>query len=139
MEIKTKIEINAPAEKIWNKLMDFNDYRNWNPFILSIEGTPKIDNKLVVNFEKMTFKPKVVSLLKNKEFKWLGKLLFKGIFDGEHYFKLVEIDNNKTLFIHSEKFSGILVPLLKKKLLNETKPGFESMNLALKKEVESIK
>jgi hypothetical protein len=138
MEIKTKIKINAPAEKIWNKLMDFNDYPNWNPFILSIEGIPKIDNNLVVNFEKMTFKPRVISLVKNKEFKWVGKLLFKGIFDGEHSFQLVEITNNKTLFIHSEEFSGILVPLLKKKLLSETKPGFESMNLALKKEMESV-
>ncbi|WP_228479091.1 SRPBCC family protein [Flavobacterium soyangense] len=34
----------------------------------------------------MTFKPKVLAFETNKEFRWLGHLLFPGLFDGEHKF-----------------------------------------------------
>lgn len=28
----TRIEINAPIEKVWEVLLNFTDYPNWNPF-----------------------------------------------------------------------------------------------------------
>ena len=60
------------------------------------------------------FTPKVLKLKKNREFRWLGHLFIKGLFDGEHYFVLEESDNGGTKVIHGEIFSGILVrPLLK--------------------------
>ena len=62
---------------------------------------------------------------------------FKGVFDGEHKFELVDNGNGTTIFNHSEKFKGILVGLFKKQLENNTKKGFELMNENLKKVVES--
>ena len=73
---------------------------------------------------------------KNKEFKWIGKLLFKGLFDGEHRFQLMDNSDGTTTFIQSEKFSGLLVRLFAKKLDRETKGDFVAMNEALKKRVE---
>ncbi len=81
----------------------------------------------------MTFKPLILKYEKNKEFRWIGKLLFKGIFDGEHYFKIVGNSNGTTTFIHGEKFSGLLVSLFSK-TLDKTKSGFELMNESLKRE-----
>jgi hypothetical protein len=43
-----------------------------------------------------------------------------------------------TLFVHSEHFSGLLVPFMRKKLNREILPGFEAMNSALKARVESM-
>jgi hypothetical protein len=59
----------------------------------------------------------------------------KGIFDGEHYFMLIDLDNGQTRFIHGEKFGGILVPFMEK-TLGKTKKGFELMNQALKEQCE---
>lgn len=36
----------------------------------------------------MTFKPKILIVEPNKEFRWKGKLGINGIFDGKHYFIL---------------------------------------------------
>ena len=86
----------------------------------------------------MTFKPTVLAFEKNKEFRWIGHLLFPGLFDGEHKFELNDNRNGTTTFKQSEKFAGILVPLFKKMLDNNTKKGFEEMNKKLKELAEQI-
>lgn len=140
-EIKTEIIIHATPEKIWSILTNFSDYPNWNPFIKSIQGEVKTGNRITARIEPpdaqgMTFKPKVLSFEKNKKFSWLGHLLFKGLFDGEHTFELFDNGNGTTTFVQSEKFGGILVPLFKKMLDNNTKSGFEAMNSKLKELAE---
>ncbi|MDX1828658.1 MAG: SRPBCC domain-containing protein [Lutibacter sp.] len=136
MELKTEIIINAEPSKVWEILTNFEKYPNWNPFIKTLIGDVKIGKPIKIELQGITFKPKVLTFKKEKEFSWLGHLLFKGLFDGEHSFKLIDNKNGTTKFEQSEKFSGILVPLFKKKLTTETKNGFIKMNKQLKIEAE---
>ncbi|KIO76153.1 polyketide cyclase [Pedobacter lusitanus] len=140
-EIKTEIVINAVPQKVWNVLVDFDNYPNWNPFIKLLKGDVKAGNQITVQIapheaKGMTFKPEVLAFDGPKEFRWIGHLLFRGIFDGEHKFELIDNGNGTTTLIQSEKFKGILVPLLKGQLDNNTKRGFVLMNEKLKEEVE---
>ena len=140
-EIKTEISINATPEKVWSILTNFDNYPNWNPFIKSIKGNVKIANKITVRIESpeskgITFKPKILTFKNSRELSWLGHLLFTGLFDGEHKFELIDNGNGTTTFRQSEKFKGILVPLFKKQLDNNTKKGFEEMNKKLKELAE---
>jgi len=135
--IETSIIIKAAPTQVWKVFTDFESYPEWNPFIHKLEGTPKVDSSIKIYLPGMTFKPKVLAFATAKELRWLGKLLFKGLFDGEHYFKLEENADGSTTFIHGEQFSGMLVGMFAKKLDSETKPGFEAMNLALKQKVEA--
>lgn len=141
--IQTDIVIDADISIVWNVLLDFERYPTWNPFIKSITGEQSVGNKLTVSIKPpdsngMTFKPKILTIEPNKEFRWKGKLGVTGIFDGEHYFILEPVDKNQTKFIHGEKFSGILV-LLMGNMLEKTKEGFQLMNEAIKKESENRK
>ncbi|WP_342328936.1 SRPBCC domain-containing protein [Pedobacter sp. FW305-3-2-15-E-R2A2] len=136
-EIKTEILINARPESVWAILTAFDQYPNWNPFIKSISGDQAVGTQLVVRIEPpeatgMTFKPKVLAFEANKEFRWIGHLLFSGLFDGEHKFELIDHGNGTTTFIQSEKFKGILVSLFAKQLDNNTRRGFMEMNVKLK-------
>ena len=140
-EIRTEIIINAPIEKIWSILTDFESYSVWNPFIQSIEGRPNINERLVVtiyppNKKPMTFRPKIISI-SNYELTWIGNLLLPGIFDGEHHFALIPISDDNTKFLHSEKFSGLLCSPIFGLIGETTKVGFENMNMAFKKQSES--
>lgn len=123
--------------------MDFNNYTNWNPFMKSIQGEKAVGQNLEVNIhppngKEMAFKPEILVLEPNKELRWLGKAGLKGIFDGEHYFQLMKEGENKTKFIHGEKFSRLLVGLMGK-TLDKTEQGFSQMNSAFKKECENRK
>ena len=134
--IETSITINAGAEKIWNILIDFEKYPQWNPFILSIEGVAKEGSRLKANIQGMRFKPLVLAAKKHQEFRWLGHLLFRGLFDGEHYFLLKENNDRTTTLTHGENFSGLLVSVFSKSLDEKTRAGFEKLNQALKERAE---
>ena len=139
--IHTEIEINAPVDRVWNILMEFEKYPEWNPFVTSIHGKAQVGEglKVVLNqpeSKPMTMKPKCLVAEVNTEFRWLGHLLFPGIFDGEHIFKMKTLDGGKTKFIQSENFKGLLVPVFWKMLNTKTIKGFEMMNKALKERAE---
>lgn len=140
-EIHTSIDINAPLQRVWQILSNTQDYPQWNPFIREVSGTLAVGQQLVVNIHppgsnSMRFKPTVLVLKQQQELRWLGKLLFSGIFDGEHYFKLQALNDQQTRLLHGESFKGLLVPLLKKSLEKDTTSGFAAMNAALKARAE---
>jgi hypothetical protein len=140
-ELSTEIIIKASPEKVWAVLADFENYPAWNPFIKSLTGEVKVGNTIMAKMyppdgSPMTFKPTVLAFDKNKELRWVGHLLIKGLFDGEHKFELKDNGNGTTTFYQSEKFKGILVPLFAKRLDKNTKHGFELMNAKLKELTE---
>jgi hypothetical protein len=141
-EIKTAINIDAPVSIVWAVLTDFSRYGDWNPFIRSIRGKAQRGEQLEILIQPpggtgMTFRPIILGLQPETELRWLGQLMLPGIFDGEHQFQLEPIGESRTRLIHREVFSGLLVPLLWRSLDTQTRQGFESMNQALKKRVES--
>ncbi|MCB9654468.1 MAG: SRPBCC domain-containing protein [Deltaproteobacteria bacterium] len=144
-ELRTEIEIEAPAATVWAILTDTSMFPTWNPFIHRVEGELRLGSTLEVELgapgkSKMIFKPTVVALEPNRALRWLGKLFMRGLFDGEHIFELEPKSNasaNGTRFIHREEFSGLLVPLFRRLLERDTRPGFEAMNQALKVRAEA--
>ncbi|MFN8283988.1 MAG: SRPBCC domain-containing protein [Chitinophagales bacterium] len=137
-EIHTEIIINSTPEKIWSVLTNFESYAKWNPFITTLTGNVLVGNTIQVKIvppesKGMSFKPKVITFETNKEFSWLGTVLFSGLFDGLHKFELIDNGNGTTTFKQSEQFNGLLVGLFN---LDNTKKGFESMNNKLKEIAE---
>lgn len=82
-----------------------------------------------------TFKPTVRSVEPDRELRWLGRLLAPGIFDGEHSHEIEPVEGSRSRFVQSERFSGILVGLVRG-TLRKTDTGFEQMHAALKERVE---
>jgi hypothetical protein len=140
--LQTEIEIAAEPERVWSILTDFAVYPEWNPFIRYISGVPQPGARLEVLMQPggtrgMSFRPSVLIADAGRELRWLGHLMFPGLFDGEHRFVIEPISAGKVRFQQCERFSGILVPLLRRRLDQETKRGFEEMNLALKARAEA--
>ncbi|GAB5525671.1 MAG: SRPBCC domain-containing protein [Roseivirga sp.] len=142
--IETQITIGAGPDQVWAVLMDFESYPHWNPFIISIKGSAlvgtQLDNELKMNDKKsMKFQPEVLVVEAQKEFRWKGKMFVKGLFDGEHYFKIQANSDGSTTLIHGEKFTGVLTGLIMNMIEEDTMKGFEAMNDALKYRVETMR
>jgi hypothetical protein len=139
--LSSEIEINAPAERVWAALMECAAYPQRNPFVWKIEGGANVGERLNVTIQPsggsaMNFKPVVVRNEEGRSFAWVGKLLFRGLFDGRHEFVIEPAGEGRLKFIQREEFSGILVPFLWGSLNTKTRRGFEEMNAALKKLIE---
>jgi hypothetical protein len=140
-EIRTEVEIEAAAGRVWDVLADFDAYPEWNPFITAIKGVPEAGARLVVTIrapgrKARDFRPRVLAAREGRELRWLGRLVMPGIFDGEHIHELEEVAPETTRYIQREKFGGILVPLLSG-VLRDTERGFQAMAEALRQRAEA--
>jgi hypothetical protein len=59
-----------------------------------------------------------------------------GLFDGEHELRLDPIPDGATRFVQRETFTGLLVPMMPRVLV-DTATGFAAMNVALQDRAES--
>jgi hypothetical protein len=108
-ELRSEIEIQASAERVWQILTDFANFPKWNPFIRLANEEPRIGARLEVFLQPsgargMTFKPEVLKAEPNRELHWLRHLLVPGLFDGEHIFTIEPLGANRVRFVQREIF-----------------------------------
>ena len=142
MELYTEIEIQATADRVWQHLTNLDDFHLWNPFILSAQGIVRLGEKVQIHIKPpqgkdLSFQTTIIQVEPDRNLTWRGKLIIPGLFDSVHSFTIDPIDNNSVHFSQSEKFSGLIVPLLAKDLNTKLLHGLELMNQALKVRAES--
>ncbi len=140
--INTTIDIDATSQAVWDVLINFNAYREWNS--LHHRRNPKVGTKLVVHMSPgggrgMTFRPTVAAATPNKELRWIGKMGSTRILSGEHFFILTPNPDGSTRLTHGENYTGALVTIMKGSLDKNKNPagGYEAFNHALKQRVEN--
>jgi hypothetical protein len=140
-ELQASIEIDAPAERVWDVLSDLDRYQEWNPFITQAEGEFVEGSRLLIKVRppggrQMEFKPTVLEVEPRRSVRWLGRFILPGIFDGEHSLTVAPVGESTARFIQRERFWGVLTAF-SGKLFERTQAGFEAMNEALKRRCES--
>ena len=141
--IESKIIINAPIQKVWAVLADFDNYHQWNPF------TPRIDIKnelgsTVGLHVRLNPKSKKTSLQKETLLTWdEGQLLEWGI-QNTWYVKTVRIQRltalgeQQTEYSTSDAFEGPLTGLIMLLYRKNIQIGFDDVCSGLKKQVEQV-
>jgi len=84
----------------------------------------------------MSFRSLVTKVAEGRELRWTGHFLVPGLVDGEHIHILEPLGPGRVRYIHDEVYTGILVPLIKRRLESVTREGFERMNLAASRAVQ---
>jgi hypothetical protein len=139
--IQHQIDIDAPPSVVWAQLADTDAYADWNPFVRRLSGQLSKGERLTVEIAPpggrvMTFTPTVLAADPGNELRWLGRVVVRGLFDGEHSFRLQELPGGRTRLTQSERFRGLLVRPFGG-TLEKTRLGFEQMNRALKRRAEA--
>src|SRR3989475_12892831 len=135
LELRTEVEIDAPAERVWAVLIDFERLPDWNPFIRRVHGDAQVGSRLDVllgasGTRPMRLRPTVKAVVPNRELRWLGRLGLPRLFDGEHIFQIEPLGPTRAQFVQPERFRGLVVPLLARRLNRDAPRGFAEMDRA---------
>ena len=142
-QLETHIQIGAEPSVVWRVITDFAALPEWNTFLRVRAGEAREGTLLEVEInvpgsKPMRFAPIVLRVLPNRELRWRGRVFMPGVFDGEHWFRMMPKADG-TWFDHCEQFSGILVPFVMGSYqLRATQRAFESFNASLKARAEKV-
>ena len=143
-ELYTEVMIDAAAEHVFRILTDIKSYYEWNPLIVSARGKVAPGEKLDIRIRPpgksdQPYVVKVLRVVPEREFVWLGHMKMKGILDGMHFFELFPEGTNRVRLVHREEFRGLLVPLVWRAFLDtRMREGFEALNRNLKELAERL-
>ncbi len=140
MQLRTEIEIRAPATRVYAALTDFGSYSEWNPYLKSVEGELLVGSKLRLvitagDGSERVQKAALSQLEPDRLLAWESTLWWRGWFDGRHFFELFPLDRERTRLVHGEDLSGRLVQHMGRRLTSMAR-GFVGMNEALRRRVE---
>jgi hypothetical protein len=130
-----EVNIRASARDIWSLLTDAKGFPRWNSTVTSIEGQISEGERLRVSVPgtARTFTPKVSGVEPNERMTWTGG--FAPMFKGVRTFELKPRNDGSTDFVMEERFSGLMLPLIKGSL-PDFRPIFERYATDLKNEAE---
>lgn len=133
----TRIDIHAPAEKIWRLLIDLPRWPQWNSTVERTVGNIERGAKVTV-FVKQSpgraFPLRVTQLDAPHRMVWAGGMPF-GLFTGTRVYELAAPVAGTAVFSMREDYTGPLAGLISKSI-PDLQPAFEEFAQCLKREAE---
>jgi hypothetical protein len=141
--VESAVEIDASPAVVWRELLDFRSYRDWNPLLRRVRGEPRVGTRVRALLSQsglppVVIVPEVIAREEERELRWVSDSPVPGVLTAEHTFLLTPLDDgNRTRFIQRERFEGLVAAAMPERLVSQVEQGFDEMNRALKRRVES--
>jgi hypothetical protein len=142
-EIISQIEIGAPAQCVWEVLLDFDSYPEWNPFITAISARTGVRTELklrtrVPGRPALSSRANLLTFEPGRQLSWQGHRLVPGLLEREHALELEPSPAARVRVRHSLRIKGLLGPLFPLKT-EPTRQALDQMNEALKNRAEAVR
>jgi hypothetical protein len=142
VRVEAKSIISAPADALWQIMMEVDKYPQWYSAMLEASGRPRLGAKLKFRVKAMDGSPRqfsftgtVVEFVPERKFVWTGGMF--PILMGRHYFEFVPIEDAKTQVIQGEEFRGLFPLFAGRKKMLALSPAYERFNEELAARVAS--
>jgi len=135
------VDVDAPAERVWQVVSDFGRYSDWNPFIVRAAGEPRVGERLDITIaapgmKPVSFRPRVLDVEPGRLVRWKGEFKLPGLFDGRHALIVDPLDGGRSRFTTHEDVTGILLPFVGR-VMTASQQGFDLMARAVKERAEA--
>lgn len=113
---RTEFQVDATTDKVWQVLMDFDQYPDWNPQITNISGDRITGGVVRLTLSlpgrpAMNLSARLEEVIAPKLLKWRGHVLADWLFSGERVFAVEPSSTGGSTVTHVEDIRGLLAPI----------------------------
>jgi len=142
VELRSEVEIAAPAHVVWEVLTNLGAYREWNPYIVEAEGEVREDAVIVTTIStpgsnEQKVRRRILKLQTNAELRWTATQLVRALAYAAQFFVLPPVENNRVRLRIGENISGIFAPRTPSEL-SRLSHGLNLLNQAIKRRAEAL-
>lgn len=139
---RSTLAVDAPAERVWEVLTDFDRWAEWNPSVPSIEGEPRVGSTLTLTLAmpgrpSAKVKARLTEVVPPRRLVWDGKVGAEWLFAGHREFLIESQPDGTARFTHVEDVSGMLFPLFRAFMGGAIRRHHEGLNEAVKERAEA--
>lgn len=139
--VYTEIVINAPKEKVWKAITNFDQMSQWSRSLQRIDGEIKENSKVTLHYffqgKVKYFRVKLIGVEPGTQFGWSEPLI--PFAKDKHVYRIESLSENTSLFIQTDRIKGISTPFIGKLITGHMLHHFTVYNESLKKFVENMK
>lgn len=142
------VTINVSAEHVWSVLIDLDKYGEWNPFTPKMKSDLKVGAPIDIHVRLSESRQTIDRLYTRREWVtavekplklgWGTTVLFPFLLRAEKQQLITPIDPNSCSFYTTDKFSGLLYPIIAMFFKRRIEQGFDDTAAALKKRCEQL-
>jgi hypothetical protein len=139
--VEHSIEINVPAEFIWEMLEDVDSWSSWNPIYRTANGSIGLGDRIDMTVALPRMKPQKVAATvarsnPNTELHY-GSPALGGLVNAMRYVEIEPTGPQSCIVTNGEAMSGLLGRLLARGVGPRVREALQQMNEALKPTAES--
>lgn len=142
-QIDARIEIDAPAERVWEVLTDFERYAEWNPFTVKVDTHLEMGAavRMRVNLVGSLVQPQtefITTLDEGRKICWSMKGIPAWLLGATRCQWLEPLSTERTRYASTDILTGLLTPLVLRLFGTAMQRGFERTCRALKARAEAM-
>ena len=135
------LEIEAPAERVWDILVDFERYGEWNPFTTRVEANLEIGSPVMLHVRLGWLNRKQPERIETVEpphlLAWGTTMGHPVLLSALREQRLETLSETRCRYLTTDATSGLLTPLVALLFGRLIRQGFNDMAAALKARAET--
>ena len=136
------VEIEAPAERVWDILVDFERYGEWNPFTTRVEASLEIGSPVMLHVRLGRLKRKQPERIETVEpphlLAWGTTMGHPVLLSALREQRVEALSETRCRYLTTDATSGLLTPLVALLFGRLIRQGFNDMAAALKTRAEAV-
>lgn len=137
--VRVETTIPAPRQAVWDVLVDFARYPEWNPFTVRVDTSGRIGDPVkmdvILGGKPMKMRERMRVYEPLQRVGWGLHIGFGLLLDCTRVQELHELSERETRYVCHESFRGVSVPLFFKRYERPMQDGFEAAAEALTRRV----
>jgi hypothetical protein len=135
VKLEHRLGVQAPAHVVWAVISDLSTWNQWNPIYPEAQGVIAYGERLTLTLAlpgrpRQTIRPSVLDWAPDEAIHWKLSML-GGLVSTVRYLEIEKMHEAGCIFSNGEVFSGLLGPMVARRMRRTIRAGFAAMGEAL--------